>query len=411
MRYYEERNDRLINRHLYLPLPDLYLEERQMITPRENLLRVFSQGEPEWIPLITSVDNWNTPNREGMDPELAEALRDNKPNDDSVTILSRYLGIDIMDRVGPPVRTRQRTIDVEIVTDNFDTVTIWHTPKGDLRHVMRRSESEKLHPPYYVERAIKTAEDLPLFAAVFEDQAYEFNREYAAAITLKRDMIGDDGVLECHFHGTPMGMFYRVYSGVEKLAYLHIDAPEALSDLFSVMERRYQEQLKLAVACDADMFVGIDDTSTTVISPAMFEQYNIHLTNERADICHAAGKRYLHHSCGLLKNLLRLYNMTGMDGVHAFTEPPVGDVTYADGRELLENRIGIRTACPAFLSTVSWDRGAMRESVRETFTCFSPRDRIALGVTSMPFRRVSEMQEVVEECRKYQNRPDPVSVG
>ena len=68
-------------------------------------------------------------------------------------------------------------------------------------------------------------------------------------------MIGDDGVLECHFSGTPMGMLYRVYSGVEKLAYLHVDAPDALADLFSFMERRYQEQLMLAVKCDADMFV------------------------------------------------------------------------------------------------------------------------------------------------------------
>ena len=381
-----------------------------MITPRENPLRIFSQGEPEWIPLITSVDNWNQPNRDGMDPELAEALKDNRPNDDSVTILSRYLGIDIMDRVGPPVRTRQRTIDVETVTEGYDTVTIWHTPKGDLRHVMRRSESEKLHPPYYVERAIKTAEDLPLFAAVFEDQVYEFDEVYAAEITRKRDMIGDEGVLECHFSGTPMGMLYRVYSGVEKLAYLHVDAPDALADLFSVMERRYQEQLELAVGCDADMFVGIDDTSTTVISPAMFEQYNIDLTNERADICHAADKRYLHHSCGLIKNLLRLYNMTRMDGVHAFTEPPVGDVGYTEGRRILDNGIAIRTACPTFMATVSWDPEAMRTAVKDTFTRLSPKDRIAFGITSMPFRTVDEMRDVVEECRNYRNTAEPLSI-
>lgn len=380
-----------------------------MITPRENLLRAFSQGEPEWIPLVTCVDNWNQPNREGMDPELEEALGEMKPNGDGVTILSRYLGIDIMDRVAPPVVTRQRSMDVETVTEGWDTTTIWHTPKGDLRQVKRLSESDPLHPPYFVERAIKTAEDLPRFAEIFADQEYEFNERHATEITQKRGMIGDGGILECHVSGTPMGMLYRVYSGVENLAYLHVDAPDALADLFHAMETRYQELLRLAVGCDADMFVGIDDTSTTVISPAMFEQYNIDLTNERADICHAAGKGYLHHSCGLIKNLLCLYNMTRMDGVHAFTEPPVGDVTIADGREILDDRIGISAGGSRFLATVSWEPETMRQAVRDIFTNITPADRVVFGISSMPFRTVGEMQEVIEECRKYQIAPDPVS--
>ena len=131
----------------------------------------------------------------------------------------------------------------------------------------------------------------------------------------------------------------------------------------------------------------------------MFEQYNIDLTNQRADICHAADKRYLHHSCGLIKNLLPLYNMTRIDGIHAFTEPPVGDVGYVEGRWILDTSIVIRTACPTFMATVSWDPEAMRTAVKDTFTRLSPQDRIAFGITSMPFRTVDEMRDVLEECR------------
>lgn len=79
----------------------------------------------------------------------------------------------------------------------------------------------------------------------------------------------------------------------------------------------------------------MDDTSTTLISPAMFEAHNVGLTNRRADLCHAHGKLYLHHSCGLIRHLLPIYRKTRMDGVDAFTAPPVGDVGYAEGREIL----------------------------------------------------------------------------
>ncbi len=374
-----------------------------MITPRENLLRIFSQGEPEYIPVTAGCDDWNQPRREGMDPDLSEKLGDITSSDDSVVILSRYLGIDIMDRCGPPVKTIQNSIKVEYVTEGYDTTTIWHTSKGDLRQVMRRSESEERHPPYFAERVIKSAGDLPLFAEVFADQEYEYNGEQAAEIKRKRELIGDDGVLQCHMNGTPMGMLYRVFSGVENLAYLYIDAPNALADLFAVMEQKYQEQIRFAVQSDIDMVVGIDDTSTTVISPAMFEQYNIELTNERVEICHEAGKRYLHHSCGLIQDLIPVYNQTKMDGVHAYTEPPVGNADYVEGRRILNPEIGIRTSTPGFMSNVGWDRERMKETVKKIFANLSPKDRFVFNMSAMPNRTVAEMQEAVEESFKHRN--------
>jgi len=42
-----------------------------VITPRENLLRVFRGELPEWIPVVGHADPYNQPSRRCMDPELA----------------------------------------------------------------------------------------------------------------------------------------------------------------------------------------------------------------------------------------------------------------------------------------------------------------------------------------------------
>ncbi len=68
-----------------------------MVTPRANLLSVFRHEMPEWIAIVGRVDPYNQPNREGMDPGLAEQLEEVKWRDESTLAFSRYLGIDVMD--------------------------------------------------------------------------------------------------------------------------------------------------------------------------------------------------------------------------------------------------------------------------------------------------------------------------
>jgi len=201
----------------------------------------------------------------------------------------------------------------------------------------------------------------------------------------RAELIGEDGMLMCFMPGTPMGMLYRVYAGVETLAYLYADAPDALADLFSVMERRYEEWFRLAVDGVADAFVSMDDTSTTVISPPQFEAFAIPVTDRRAEICHQAGKLYFHHSCGLIRDLLPLYRRTKMDAVHAFTVPPAGDVWVKAGREALGDRITI-IADVAPMAEAEWRPPSVRDGVKRLFAeapqrplhpepgCLSPPD-------------------------------------
>ena len=370
-----------------------------MLTRRENLLKIFRHEIPEWIPLAGHCDPYNHPSREGMDPELAAALGEVRWSDTSTVTFSRYLGLDIMDWFGLPVRVTRRNVTVESSTEGDVTTRLWHTSKGDLREV-----SQVCRDPTgavsgnWTEHLVKGPADLPAFAEIFADEVIVPDPEGLERTRLRRELIGDDGLLMGAMEGTPLGMMFRVYSGVATLAYLWADAPAALRDCFAVMEANYLQRLAVGCQSEVDVLVSVDDTSTTAISPAMFAACNLALTDSRAAAVHAAGKLYFHHSCGQIRDLLPLYRRTTMDAVHAFTIPSIGNVTVADGRLLLGNRITIIAGLQQLAGPMD-DRAAVQASIRQMIREAAPGDHFIMNVAGYPNRTMEQTRFVVDCCR------------
>jgi uroporphyrinogen-III decarboxylase len=313
---------------------------------------------------------------------------------------SRYLGLDILDWYGLPMRITRRKVELESQTEGDTTTNVWHTPQGDLKEVKRvcRDETGAVSSNW-VEHLVKSPADLPALAAIFEDEVVEPDPEGIERTRKRRELIGDDGILMGITKGTPLSMMYRVFSGVSTLAYLYVDAPEALRDCFDVMERTYLRYLDVGVQLDVDAIVTCDDTSTTAISPAMFETYNMDVTDERARRTHEAGKLYFHHSCGLIRDLLGLYRQTQMDAVHAFTVPPTGNVTVAEGRRLLGDKITIIAGVPQLAQSLD-DRQAVRKNLHQMILEAKPWDHFLLHLAAEPNRTMEETRFVVECCRE-----------
>jgi len=372
-----------------------------MTTPRENLLKVLRHERPEWIPVTGHCDPYNQPSREGMDPALAAALGEVHWGDTSTVVFSRWLGLDIADWFGmPAVKISRRNVTVESRTEGDMTTNLWHTPKGDLREVIGVCrDSSGAVSSNWTEHLVKEPRDLEALAAIFEDEVIEHDPVGIERTRERRKLIGDDGLILGSMDGTPLGMMFRIYSGVATLAYLWADAPEALRDCFAVMEANYLQRLKIGVQSDIDVVVGVDDTSTTAISPAMFEACNLALTDARADAAHAAGKFYFHHSCGLIKDLLPLYRRTKMDAVHAFTVPPVGNVTVAEGRQALGERITIMAGVNQLAGPMD-DRAAVHEDIQRMIRDAGAGDHFILGVAGYPNRTMEQTKFVVDCCRE-----------
>jgi len=376
------------------------------LTPRENMLQVLRHQPPEWVPVTGHCDPYNQPNREGMDPELAAALGEVRWRGTATVTFSRYLGLDIMDWYGmPAVGITRRNVEVEQTVDGDTTSVTWHTPAGELREVIRACrDSTGAVSSNRTEHVVKGAGDLEALATIFEDEVIEPDPAGFERTRERRELIGDDGIVLGTMHGTPLGMMYRVYSGVATLAYLWADARQDLLDCFAIMEDNYLRRLAIGGQSDIDAVVTVDDTSTTAISPSMFETCNLDLTDTRADAAHSGGKFYFHHSCGLIRDLLPLYRHTRMDAVHAFTVPPDGDVTVAEGREMLGDGIAI-IAGLGILSGPMEDREAVRESIHGMVHEAGAPGHLILSVAGYPNRTMEQTKFVVDCCREVGGPP------
>ncbi len=91
-----------------------------------------------------------------------------------------------------------------------------------------------------------------------------------------------------------------------------------------------------------------------------------------------------------------------MDAVHAFTIPPVGDVTVGEGRRLLGDRITIIAGLKQ-LSGPMDDRAAVRASIAQMVCEAEPWDHFIANLTAYPDRTMAQTRFVLECFREFQN--------
>lgn len=327
-----------------------------MMSPRENLLQALRCENPQWIPVCPHLFPNENPTQ-GIPEELGKVFCLSSGSlAGNILKLGEYFGAeDYMLPVSVPAVLVSDTCSIERKqVEKGKSVITLSTPKGGLRQT---TESMEGYPSMVTERYVKTIDDAIRLTAYFTSLRVAAAPDALKQIKDIQKLIGDKGVLFCRAPGTPMGMCYRVYSDITNLIYMIADTPQTMKDLFACMEEKYLQLYEdmLRQAPEIDVFMGMDDTSTTLISPAMFDSFNVELTNKRADLCHACGKIYMHHSCGLIRNLLPIYRKTRMDGVDAFTPPPIGDVGYAEGRKLLGPKYSIRTPLANGLQSLDKD--------------------------------------------------------
>ena len=219
-----------------------------------------------------------------------------------------------------------------------ETRTIWENGKQLLRrtyHTPVGSVSEKIaySPSYYnegsisewiVEYMIKSVSDYKAAQFIVEDTVYEPDYEGFARAQRR---FGEDGLLLGRMGRCPIQRLSIEMAGVERVALDLHDHPKVVEGFLEALDEKQNEVYRIGVESPAELIWSPDNISTSRTSPRWFEKYILPFYNRHAPLVHAAGKLYLAHMDGPLRQMMHLIAQCDLDVIEAVTPLPMGDIS------------------------------------------------------------------------------------
>lgn len=223
------------------------------------------------------------------------------------------------------------------------------------------------HPVKY---PVETQQDAKALLEIWKAANVLEEADFKASCVAADEYIGEDGVFALTLLPSPVQMLIENECGPENFYYLLQDEPALMDELMDAMfEKRKKEYEIAARLAPFRWIIPVENTSTTLISPKIYRKYTMPHMAEFARVMHENGKKAIVHMCGLVKGLLREIRETGIDGIHALTEPPIGDCTFCEALDALgEQTILVGTLQPAVFQSPFAKREDIFRCVKVTLT-------------------------------------------
>ena len=216
---------------------------------------------------------------------------------------------------------------------------IFDTPVGSLTLVyynsgVSRTSLLKGHP-------IKTEEDLKVLMYMYESieiteniSAFEAYNKTVGERALLLPLVGI-------MSKTAFQSMVETWFGTENLAYALEDYPQLVRECLEIMWAKDAETIRLANQTSAEALLFYEDSSTTNISPSMFERYTLPEINAWGKGLHKCGKLLVHHACGHLKALAPLIAQSEIDVLESVSPKPTGNIEIEEIARILPGRMAL----------------------------------------------------------------------
>ncbi|MHC4717076.1 MAG: uroporphyrinogen decarboxylase family protein [Planctomycetota bacterium] len=290
------------------------------MTSRQRLLAAY-RGEPvDRLPYWAKVcnDTWRT------------GQPDNVRNWSDLELLDYILADGIF---GVPSGLRLRRPRIEAASEIADGVrtTVTRTPDGDLSEQWRQDPATRSwHPVVF---PVKTHEDLKRYRWVYTDVSVEIDAEALRAASAACERIGERGVTKTAWGTSPLMHLVEHVIGPVNTHLMLADIPDEMDELIGLMHASCLPAARqVARHTPADLVCSVENTSTTLISPAQFDRYCLRHLCDYGRAVEAEGKMHELHMCGLLGVLLELIDTIPAASIEAFSSPELADTRLADGR-------------------------------------------------------------------------------
>ena len=121
-----------------------------------------------------------------------------------------------------------------------------------------------------------------------------------AALAEARDLAANRCALAFGADISPVFKMLQYETGIAGFYYLMQDVPELMVEAMETMQTKQRDRYRILAAYDGDLVLQGENTSTSMISPDLYERYNLPQIREYCETAHASGKIEIVHMCGTL---------------------------------------------------------------------------------------------------------------
>ena len=229
--------------------------------------------------------------------------------------------------------------------------------------------------PFPLEPFIKTTEDIEAYIYVKKREKYT---ERFSDFIKEDNRIGEAGIATDTAPTSPIQDIIQHLIGIEKFyTVFFTDYLNELEKLMEVMHEKNLEAYKLLANSPAPVVISYENTSTTLVSPAIYEKYSLPYIDDYADILHKKNKIFLTHRCGKLRGLVGLLKKGKDDGIIDISPEPTGDLNIWDARKAWPDKIVQGGLDPTFF--IQWSPGKVKDYVKLILNEAGGRDRLIIG--------------------------------
>ena len=223
----------------------------------------------------------------------------------------------------PPMETHQET---------GATVTVLHTPGGDLRKVVRHTSITSGQ----TEHLCRTPEDAEKVLAT----RYEPSPVDPSDFLARKAEIGEDGLV---LAGIPDAICWPAdLFSPEDFSLLWIDAPDVMRKLVQTASKRLNAFVDTASKAGIDAFRIVGGEYASVqLGPAAFQELVVEPDRELCDIMRRNGALSYFHNHGPVTRYYGMFREIGMDALDPLEAPPWGDCDLTVAKRELAGRVCI----------------------------------------------------------------------
>ncbi len=252
--------------------------------------------------------------------------------------LLRRAGCDLMLDCWAGAARETPHVDWSVTSEDGLRRTVMETPDGLLvAEETFDCYTESWHPTRFPVQAV---DDLRRLRWLFEDAAYAVAPHEAQQWARRQqELEARDAFTITGVGPSPLMNMVEHVCGAEQTMYLLHDEPELFGETLDLMHADRMAELRVLLPhVAADSFWLIENTSTTLISPQLFERFCVPHLTDYGQLIRDHGLVAVHHMCGKLNALLEMIDGLPAQVNEAFTTPPVGDTMLADGRARMPSK-------------------------------------------------------------------------